>query len=289
MRKLQVKAVLLVILSVTMTSCLTKEEKDQKLEELTAEVKGVTFYNDDFDGDALKDFWRTNQFTDPSRWGLVEDPLDPDNKVLRIDLKLDDYIAGGWRSEMKVMPKDSFGYKNNLSFKFFLPDSFYADEVSNGYVVIQQWHDDPYPGFTWKTNKNKAGPPFGLYLEHKKGGDWNLVLKTGLKTGNINEVRLGRIDTVATGQWHEFNLETYWSLYEDGYFKGTLNGNCFSYDDNQEGEVCTILGRNMYHIRPNYFKMGLYRTKSMVNDRHIYFDDFKMSTGRIGYFAEPTQ
>lgn len=288
MRTFCIKTIAFLILSCGLLSCMSKEEKDQKLT-ITQDVRSdERVYEDDFSGE-LKDFWQDNQFTDPSRYSMVEDPLDSENKVLRIDLKLEDRIAGGWRSEMKVKPQDSFGYKNDFSFKFYLPESFYAKEEKLGIIVIQQWHDDPYPGFTWKTNKNKAGPPEGLMFEHKENGDWSLVLKTGLRTGDMIETRLGVIDTVAPGQWHEFKLETYWSLYEDGYFRGSLNGQCFTYKDQDDEEVCQIDGKNMYHIRPNYYKMGLYRSGSQVNDRYIYFDDFKMTTRRIGYFAEPNQ
>lgn len=281
--------VTILALSATLLSCNSNEDKTIKFQEATPALSSLQVFEDDFENAQLADFWVTNQFSDPSRYALVDDPLNPDNKVLRIDLKIEDRVAGGWRSEMKVKPNDSFGYKNQFSFKFFLPDNFYAKENEKGIIVIQQWHDDPYPGFTWKTNKNKAGPPQGLLFQHDENNDWSLVLKTGLRSGNMIETRMGTIDTVATGMWHEFELETFWSLYEDGYFKGRLNGQCFTYNDNDKGENCVIPGKNMYHIKPNYYKMGLYRSGSQLNDRHIYFDDFKMTTGRIGYFAEPSQ
>lgn len=159
-------------------------------------IKNLKIFSDDFEG-ALKDFWMTNEFTDTTRYGIVRDPLDPENKVLKIQLKLTDRIANGWRSEIKIKTAlDSMGYKNKLSFKFLLPESFYAKEKKSGRIVIQQWHNRPYPGLDWRSTI-KVRPPQALYFEHDENGDWRLILQTGLFVGNIDEVRLGKIDSIS--------------------------------------------------------------------------------------------
>lgn len=237
-------------------------------------------FNDDFEKD-LQDFWNTNEFVDSSRYGIVQDPLSPNNKVLRIVLKPKDRIAKGPRSEIKVKKSiDSFGYRNNVSFKFMLPESFYAKEEKKGGIAIQQWHNRPYPGFDWKTSP-KVRPPEALYFKHNEKGEWTLFLQTGLSVGNIHELRLGKIDSVSPNTWHTFNLESFWSMYSDGYFKASLDNQCFVYE---EGEQCKVNGRNVYHTSPSYFKMGLYSSGSQENDRVIYFDDFEMTAQRIHYF-----
>lgn len=204
--------------------------------------------------------------------------------MLRIDLKVGDIMAGAGRSEIKIKKKiDSFGYKNSLSFKFLIPESFYAKEKKFGRIVIQQWHNRTYPGFYWDTDKNKAGPPEGLYFEHNEKDEWRLVFKTRIKVGDINEVPLGEFKSIQPNVWHEFKLTTFWSLYNDGYFIASIDDKCFEYKGSPK---CKIEGRNMYHVNPSYFKMGLYWSGSQVNDRHIYFDDFKMTTGRVDYFSE---
>ena len=51
------------------------------------------------------------------------------------------------------------------------------------------------------------------------------------------------------------------------------------------GYIClTVILANMYHILPHDYKMGLYWSPGHVHDRHIYYDDFKMTTERVGYF-----
>jgi hypothetical protein len=57
------------------------------------------------------------------------------------------------------------GYKNKLSIKFLLPESFYAKEEKSGRTVIQQWHNQAYPGLDRKSTI-KVKPPQALYFEH---------------------------------------------------------------------------------------------------------------------------
>ena len=237
-------------------------------------------FKDNFEN-GLKQFWKTNEFVDTSRYGIVNDPLNPNNSVLRINLNLEDTIANGLRSEIKIKKSiDSFGYKNTLSFRFMLPESFYAKENNNGRVVLQQWHNRPYPGFDWRSTP-KVRPPEALYFDYTKEGDWTLVLQTGLFVENMDEVKYGKIDTIPPNIWHTFKLESFWSLYSDGYFKASINDQCFEYDNKEQ---CLIQGKNMYHTNPSYFKMGLYRSGGQQNNRSIFFDDFKMTAIRDKYF-----
>ena len=279
-----IKYTLIITFICCFLSCKNNSKEHNNIEG-TAKSLYKRTYNDDFEN-GIQSFWKAHQFVSKDRYGIVEDPLNPDNKVMRIDLKKGDRIAGGYRGELVIKSNDSFGYKNKLSFKFLLPKSFYKKEDKKGIIVIQQWHDEPYPGFTWATNKNKLGPPQGLYFEHSENGEWTLVFKSGLKAGKIYEVKLGRYFDLKPDVWHSFSLETFWSLYnKDGYFMAKVNGNCFTYD---KEEKCKLYQRNMYHTIPNYYKMGLYQSGSQEHDRHIFYDDFKMTTKRTHYVIPNT-
>ncbi len=273
----------ILLLTLVVLSCNKNEKKTIEEDKIpTTEGDFKREFQDNFE-DSLQPFWFDHQFTDPSRLSLVKDPLDK-NKVLRIDLKVEDYIAGGYRSELVVRSKDSFGYINNLSVKFLFPKSFFKKEKKNGIIVIQQWHDEPYPGFSWKTNKNKIHPPQGLYVKHDTLGNFNLVFKSGLKGGKMYEIVLAEYEeNLKPNIWYTFSLETFWSLYsKDGYFKPRINGKCFK---KKNQDLCKIYGRNMYHTIPNYYKMGIYRSGTQENDRFMFFDDFNMVTKRISYFT----
>ena len=238
-------------------------------------------YADDFE-DGIQPFWRVNQLVDPSRLLIVKDPLNEDNKVAKVSIKRGDRIAGGYRNEIIIDSKDSLGYLNKFSYKFMFPKSFFEKEDKRGIIVLTQWHDEPYPGFTWTTKKIKVKPPMAMYVEHTPNGRFEMVLHSGVRMGNVDELKLVRWkESLEPDVWYTFSCEIFWSIYEDGYVKASINDKCFEY---QGKEQCTYQATNMYHKIPNYYKMGLYWSGTEEHDRHIYYDDFKMTTQQIGYF-----
>lgn len=269
------------IVFLVIISCVDKGDvgTDKELKKVAEKIEKV--YIDSFE-DQIKPFWKL-QLADSSRIQIVKDPTNEENEVLRVDLMLEDYVSGGYRSELVIKNKDSFGYKNNHSFKFMLPEEFFQKEEKKGLYVIHQWHDTPWPGFTWATNKNKTHPPAVLFIQHYPNGDFKLIYKIGVLSGSINEiVLLKREANLEPNKWYTFSCEMFWSLYsKDGYFKPTINGEYFTLKGK---EVPKIYRRNMTHIRPAYWKFGLYRDgKNQTIDRFMYIDDFKMTSSREHY------
>lgn len=242
-------------------------------------------FKDNFE-DGKQSFWRSHM-ADEGRSKVVTDPLNPENKVLSITLKLDDYNRGGRRTEHVVVSKDSFGYLNKHGFKFMLPESFFEKEEKNGWYIINQWHDHPPAGFTWSTKKHNTRPPIALTLVHTPEDGFKLVYNYGLFTGDLDEViSLEWPEKLEPNKWYEFDNEVFWSLYSsDGYSLPKLNGVPFvKEDDLKKGlEKQRVYKRNMYNTRCNYFKFGLYRSGGQTHDRHIYLDDFYMETVRVAY------
>ena len=147
---------------------------------------------------------------------------------------------------------------------------------------MNQWHDVPYPGFNYTTSKIRARVPFAMYLEHQPEGEFELWIHYGLKVGDIDKMIYAKWPgEIKTDVWYTFENEIFWSLYEDGYARPKLNNLCFKVENNIE---CELKGANMYHIRPNDYKMGLYWSGVQEHNRYIYYDDFKMSSQRTGYF-----
>ncbi|QIE59916.1 hypothetical protein G5B37_10170 [Rasiella rasia] len=263
-----------------MLVCIACDDKSET--ELTVEKEKFTrVYNDDFT-DTIQPFWRTNQITHPDRLQIVTDPLNADNDVMKISLEKGDRIAKGYRNEIVVNPKDSFGYLNKYSYRFMFPESFFQKEEKKGIIVLNQWHDEPYPGFTWATKKIKARPPFAMYVEHTPEGEFYMILHSGIRMGNVDEMKISRWPgKLEPNKWYTFEADIFWSIYEDGYVKPKINDLCFEFDGVSQ---CTFQATNMYHKIPNYFKWGLYWSGTQENNRYIYYDDFKMNTERIGYF-----
>lgn len=110
----------------------------------------MSFY-DDFEN-GLQKFWEA-EVTDSNRYQIVSDPLNPENKVLKINLLLDDYTNGGRRSELKIVKMPELDYLSRYSFRFLVPDDFFRTDEDPGIILIHQWHDQADPGFNWRTQK----------------------------------------------------------------------------------------------------------------------------------------
>lgn len=262
------------------SSCNTKE--NVACPELPTYSYSKKEFNEDFEN-GLQSFW-SRELADTTRMNIVKDSSRPENKILKIDLNLEDFVNGGIRSEIVIKPKDSFGYKANYSFKFLLPKSFFQEGESKGWYIIHQWHDETNPGFNWKTNP-KTQPPIHLLVEHNPNGEYFLYFKTGLETGELKEIfPVKWKNKLEPDRWYTFSCEILWSLYNnEGYSEPKLDGEFFFNQKNATDSLVNhkIYRRNMYNIIPNYFKIGLYRAGYEKYDRTIYFDDFNFKSERI--------
>ncbi len=232
--------------------------------------------------DSLQPFWYTNQIADPKRLEIVEDPDSSENDLFKVFLEPGDKVAKGNRSEIVIKPQDSFGYRNNYSFKFKFTKSFFKKQNTHGYILLNQWHNVPYPGYNYRNQVVKVRVPFALMVEHHPDGSFKMVMHYGLRVNTLDEM----VWAVWPGElkpdvWYTFENEIFWSLYSDGYSKPKLNNILFEV----EGiETSTFVGANMYHVLPHDYKMGLYWNGKQKNNIHIFYDDFKMTTERIAYF-----
>lgn len=258
-------------------SCVSKKE------EVVEKDPYAKNYRDDFI-DKKQPFWNSFQLKDPDRAIVVPDSTDPDNEVLKVSITPFDTIAKGIRSELVINAKDSFGYLNKNTFRFKFPKSFFKTEKLPGKIAIMQWHDRPFPGFDWKTKKIVVLPPFYLYINHTPDGKFELLLHTGIRIGNIDNFVIAKWPGILEPDvWYEFENEIFWSLYNDGYIKPKVNNTCFEINN---VDICSFEGPNMYHIVPNYFKMGLYYNKPHEFNRYIYFDEVCMQSTRVAYFPQ---
>lgn len=256
-------------------------DQDSKKETFVSENGQKRIYNDKFQ-DSFNSFWYTDQVVHPDRLQFVEDPEDKDNDLLKVSLERTDTIAKGFRSEIIIKPKDSFGYANKHSFRFKFPKSFFEKEEKKGVILLNQWHNVPYPGYNYTNQIVKVRVPFAMMVEHTPEGEFYMKLHYGLKVGTLDEM----VYAIWPGElkpdvWYTFENEIFWSMYGDGYSKPKIDGICF---ETEGKEVCTFEGANMYHVRPHDYKMGLYWSPGHTQNRHIFYDDFKMTTERIGYF-----
>lgn len=248
--------------------------KNDSLEVQIAENENIVF-QDDFENE-LQDFW-DKETVNNSRFKIVEDPLEKNNKVLQVNLKLEDYSNGGKRSELKIPFHSELNELTRYSFRFMLPENFFRTDEKPGFIIIHQWHDEADPGFNWETQKKVTHPPIYLFIDRKEGGIYNLVFRTGLETGSMNEtVTSVWQGELRSNEWYSFSCEILWHIYSHkGYAIPKLNGEYF-YDSKNldDKEPHKIFRRNMYNGIGNYPKIGLYRFVNELYERVIYFDDF---------------
>jgi|SRR5690606_17141608 len=252
------------------------EIKDSEIE-LIDESKVI--FNDDFEN-GLQNFWEA-ETVDSTRYSIVSDPLNETNKVLRVRLGLDDYTNGGKRSELKIIHHGILDHKSEISFRFMLPEDFFRTDEKPGFIIIHQWHDQADPGFNWSTQNKVTHPPIHLYIDRKEGGIYKLISKVGLKTGAMDET----ITSVWKGdlrpnEWYSYSCEIYWHIYtHTAYAKPKINGEYFYTSNDANGNYThKIYRRNMYNGIGNYPKLGLYRFGNELEEKTIYFDDFKLVT-----------
>ncbi len=229
--------------------------------------KKTQIYKDNFTYN-IKPFWQ-KELTDSSKASIVQDPLNKENTVLMITHNLKDYIAKGFRSEIKIPFNDSACYRTDYSFKFFLADSFFEKKGSDSkeWIIIHQWHAriDKKNITPPNINLELSRPPIALSINN----DY-LVLGTGVKSISHKITYTRFEDKLIPNIWYTFSCKILWSIDNNGYVEAKLNGEYFK---NEEGGN-RIYNRNMYNILPNYFKMGLYRSNNGPVNRTILFDDF---------------
>lgn len=263
----------------------TRSEKLITLEPISE--KSLIFnLMDDFDNH-LQPFW-SKEVADSLRYEIVSDPLDETNSVLKVDLFLEDY-SNGLRSEILVFTKDSIGYKTNYSFRFLVPENFFQYDEAPGWIIIHQWHDLPDPGFNWASQNKATQPPIHLMFERNREGEYDLVFKTGLKTGHMDEiVSVKWPGEILPDTWYTFSCEVYWHVYNNkAYSIPMLDSKYFINDEfrsEQSIEQHKIYRRNMYNALPNYFKFGLYRSGTEKHNRTIFLDDFQYNSERVSCF-----
>ena len=118
-------------------------------------------------------------------------------------------------------------------------------------------------------NLRLSGPPIALSINNDYLG-----LKTGVKSMSHKVTYTIFEDKLRPNIWYTFSCKILWSFDDTGYVEAKLNGEYFK---NEEGGN-RIYNRNMYNIMPNYFKMGLYRSKNGPINRTILFDDFYLES-----------
>ena len=222
----------------------------------------------------INPYWDTSETNDRSSYGIVQDPVNSQNNPLIFHLLGDDFIQGKKRNEFKLKTMDTIGNDVNYSFKFLLPPEFFTEDKELDWIMIQQWHDEPPRGLSWRDYNMETNPPVQLYIRVLPGDKFYIVYAYGLWDKSKKNIRhLTYEYPLQANTWYSFENTVRWSMNESGFSIPKINGeNLIKKEENEEGK---IIGSNMYNDVPNYYKMGLYGNYKRDDSISIYFDDFE--------------
>ena len=257
------KIVWILIMAIVLSSCSTENTIEKDIIQRFSD----TFYT-------LNPYWDTTETRDVSRYGIVQDPTNPENNALIVHLLPDDFFQGKKRNELKIKTKDTIGYEVNYSLKFMLPPDFFTGEKELDWIMIHQWHDEPPRGLGWGDYNMQTNPPIQLYVHVLPGDNYYIVYAYGLWNKDKKEIRhLTYEYPLEPNEWYTFENTIRWSMDESGFSIPKINGEVLiKQDENDNGK---IFGANMFNDVPNYFKMGLYGNYVANDSISVYLDDFK--------------
>ncbi len=228
-------------------------------------------FSDSFN--TISPFFNTSETTDTTRYEIINDPVNIENRTLRFHLLPDDFNAGGKRNEFLLMTMDTIGYNVQYSFKFLFSPEFFSREKEINWIMIHQWHDRPPSGLSREEYNMDTTPPLHLYIQLLPGDKYYISYAYGLWDKDKDHVvRLKYDYPLEPNRWYSFENTVKWEMDESAYSIPSINGeNLVKAEDNDQGK---IFGANMYNDVPNYYKMGLYGNNKSNDTVSVYIDDF---------------
>lgn len=204
-------------------------------------------WSSDFESGDLS-AWTRVQAVSADRAQIVADPVRQGSKALKVTVnQYDDPVSSGNdRTELVYMtheaPGSDYFYRWSVMFDQSYPSS-------PKWQLFTQWHQDGLGGV----------PPLEIYVAGEE-----MRLRTGGGGDVLWTAPLKR------GEWQDFILHVKWSSSpQDGYVELYHNGNV---------ALPRTAAPTMLPGQLNYLKMGLYRSREIVPQGVVYFDDIKMAT-----------
>jgi len=164
------------------------------------------------------------------------------------------------RSEIQVFNSTKLNTTMYYAWDLLIPEE-YAE--SDDWQVIGQFHDQPdiSIGETWITYPAHSPP---ISVKYKNG---NLIIAVySWESNGIVDIAIVGIEK---GKWNKIKLKISWSVTENGSLQAWLNNTTI---ESPSGQTIYI-GRNSFNKACNYFKIGIYRSKSIMSKAVVYYDN----------------
>lgn len=202
---------------------------------------------------------------------IVADVVKYGEKSYRVDITPNETTQGG--ADRPVKNRVEFGISPGhlecdevwYGWAFMIPEDF-IDNVENGtgFNVIAQWHDQSGT----PENRSTNNPPISV-LYGTDNGLTGIGIKYGLNDVNRHFMALEEIEK---GVWYELIFHIGWSQDWDGFTEVWMDGELITNG--------TVIGPNMHHWKPHYWKAGLYRGEvgqdTTLTNNSIYYDEFRI-------------
>ncbi len=192
-------------------------------------------------------------------------------KAFRIDITPNETTQGG--PDRAVKNRVEFGINPGhfecdevwYGWSFMIPLNFTDNpENGTGFNVIAQWHDQSGT----PENRSTHNPPISILYGTKDG-----LTGIGIKYG-INDVNRHFMaeQVIEKGVWYDLVFHIGWSMDWDGFTEVWMNGEMITNG--------TVIGPNMHHWKPHYWKAGHYRGEvgqdSSLTNNSIFYDEFRI-------------
>lgn len=202
---------------------------------------------------------------------IVTDVVKYGEKSYRVDITPNETTQGG--ADRPVKNRVEFGISPGhlecdevwYGWAFMIPEDFIDnDENGTGFNVIAQWHDQSGT----PENRSTNNPPISV-LYGTDNGLTGIGIKYGLNDVNRHFMALEEIEK---GVWYELIFHIGWSQDWDGFTEVWMDGELITNG--------TVIGPNMHHWKPHYWKAGLYRGEvgqdTTLTNNSIYYDEFRI-------------
>ncbi|MDG0816278.1 polysaccharide lyase [Bdellovibrio svalbardensis] len=226
----------------------------KKLPEQASEVFFSDFEKGDFSG------WDIKRIPQDHSAIIQSDVVRSGKKAVRFELRKDENVSGGFRSELRDPYFAPLFKETWYSLSFYVPEEFPVTESNS--CVFAQWHDQQDPG------DGDRNPPIAIRLR----GTGELAITGRYNAEKIQkgvpgpELTFYQDRAFKKGEWNDFVVRVFWSYEATGLVQIWRNGQ----------QIVDYRGPIGYNDdKGPYLKIGVYCRETPTSPLVAYHDNYR--------------